>query len=301
MVRVVAVTLWIEVVVSSEFQGQLEPMVDGSNLPDMSGLRKPVEIAQEIADDVMTDLDKLSRYLGRHPEGRGSLEAQALLPPELWELFPSDELEHLRSWAEPALASRNLHWSKGISCGVSLRVPELRGDEPMCLSLGRIELALAVGSENLKRDVCAFCPSKNQCQYKVQERYFLTKPPRVVFAPHDYAHIPVPGGWIPDAVILDENLRTGGIDMGTTTPANTILGYQIQPEKLLEAHRLTTPDTPMGPKEILAWRFRKEVLEAICEGQRFITHGGMVTVPKVRPFIWNEQALLVLDGTLSLL
>ncbi|UWR76651.1 hypothetical protein K4L04_01435 [Phaeobacter inhibens] len=170
--------------------------------------------------------------------------------------------------------------------------------EPMCLSLGRIELALAVGSENLNRDVCAFCPSKNQCQYKVQERYFLTKPPRVVFAPHDYAHIPVPGGWIPDAVILDENLRTGGIDMGTTTPANTILGYQIQPEKLLEAHRLTTPDTPMGPKEILAWRLRKEVLEAICEGQRFITHGGMVTVPKVRPFIWNEQALLVLDGTL---
>lgn len=83
---------------SSEFQGQLEPMVDGSRVPDISGLRKPVEIAQEIADEVMDDLDKLSRYLGRHPDGRGSLEAQALLPQELWNLFPSDELEQLSSW-----------------------------------------------------------------------------------------------------------------------------------------------------------------------------------------------------------
>ncbi|UWS07070.1 tellurite resistance TerB family protein [Phaeobacter inhibens] len=84
---------------SSEFQGQLEPLVDGNTVPDISGLRKPVEIAQEIADEVMDDLDKLSRYLGRNPDGRGSLEAQALLPRELWDLFPSEELEHLRAWA----------------------------------------------------------------------------------------------------------------------------------------------------------------------------------------------------------
>ncbi|WP_291734612.1 tellurite resistance TerB C-terminal domain-containing protein [Leisingera sp. F5] len=83
---------------SSEFQGQLEPLVDGNKVPDISGLRKPVEIAQEIADEVMDDLDKLSRYLGRNADGRGSLEAQALLPQELWDLFPSDELEQLRSW-----------------------------------------------------------------------------------------------------------------------------------------------------------------------------------------------------------
>lgn len=84
---------------SSEFQGQLEPMVNGAKVPDISGLRKPVEIAQEIADEVMDDLDKLSRYLGRNPDGRGSVEAQALLPQELWELFPSEELERLKTWA----------------------------------------------------------------------------------------------------------------------------------------------------------------------------------------------------------
>lgn len=93
---------------SSEFQGQLEPMVDGSRVPDISGLRKPVEIAQEIADEVMDDLDKLSRYLGRHPDGRGSLEAQALLPQELWNLFPSDELEQLSSWAATIVESGGL-------------------------------------------------------------------------------------------------------------------------------------------------------------------------------------------------
>lgn len=84
---------------SSEFQAQIEPTLDGAKVPDISGLRKPVEIAQEIADEVMDDLDKLSRYLGRNPDGRGSVEAQALLPQELWELFPSEELERLKTWA----------------------------------------------------------------------------------------------------------------------------------------------------------------------------------------------------------
>ena len=93
---------------SSEFQGQLEPTVNGAKVPDISGLRKPVEIAQEIADEVMDDLDKLSRYLGRNPDGRGSVEALALLPQELWELFPSAELEKLKAWASDRVGSGGL-------------------------------------------------------------------------------------------------------------------------------------------------------------------------------------------------
>lgn len=84
---------------SQEFTGSLNSSVDGKPVPDISGLRKPVEIAQEIADEIMDDLDKFSRYLGRNPDGRGSLEAQALLPSELWQIFPSEELEALKSWA----------------------------------------------------------------------------------------------------------------------------------------------------------------------------------------------------------
>ena len=84
---------------SSEFQGSANPTVDGKPVPDISGLRKPVEIAQELADEVMNDLDKLSRFLGRNPDGRGSVEAHALLPSELWDSFPSEEMNRLKSWA----------------------------------------------------------------------------------------------------------------------------------------------------------------------------------------------------------
>lgn len=89
---------------SQEFTGSLNPSVDGKPVPDISGLRKPVEIAQEIADEVMDDLDKFSRYLGRNVDGGGSLEAQALLPSELWQIFPSKELEALKSWAATIVA-----------------------------------------------------------------------------------------------------------------------------------------------------------------------------------------------------
>ncbi len=84
---------------SSEFQGSANPTVDGKPVPDISGLRKPIEIAQELADEVMNDLDKLSRFLGRNPDGRGSVEAHALMPTELWEAFPSEEMARLKSWA----------------------------------------------------------------------------------------------------------------------------------------------------------------------------------------------------------
>ena len=84
---------------SSEFNGTVNPTVNGRPVPDISGLRKPIEIAQEIADEVMGDLEKFSRYLGRNPDGRGSVEAHALLPAELRKMFPSEELEQIKAWA----------------------------------------------------------------------------------------------------------------------------------------------------------------------------------------------------------
>lgn len=85
---------------SGEFETTLAPSVNGQSIPDISGLRKPVEIAQELAEEVMGDLDKLSRFLGRNPGGRGTVEAHALLPFELWQTFPSEEIDSLRSWSE---------------------------------------------------------------------------------------------------------------------------------------------------------------------------------------------------------
>lgn len=83
---------------SREFEGTVNPSIDGKPVPDISGLRKPIEIAQEVADEVMDDLDKFSRYLGRNPDGRGSVEAHALLPGELRQMFPSEDLEKIKAW-----------------------------------------------------------------------------------------------------------------------------------------------------------------------------------------------------------
>ncbi|MCK4860763.1 MAG: TerB N-terminal domain-containing protein [Rhodobacteraceae bacterium] len=108
---------------SSEFEGTLNPTVDGKAVSDISGLRKPVKVAQEIADEVMGDLDKFSRYLGRNPDGRGSLEAQALLPSELWPLFPSEEFEKLKFWA------RDIVEAGGVTPVIDI-IARLEGTQP---------------------------------------------------------------------------------------------------------------------------------------------------------------------------
>ncbi|GGD39164.1 plasma membrane H+-transporting two-sector ATPase C subunit [Croceicoccus pelagius] len=93
---------------SGEFGGNIPISANGKPILDISGLRKPVEIAQEIADEAMDELDKFSRYIGRNPDGRGTIEAQALLPAELWSLFPSSELEELKDWAREQVAAGGL-------------------------------------------------------------------------------------------------------------------------------------------------------------------------------------------------
>jgi uncharacterized tellurite resistance protein B-like protein len=93
---------------SGEFGGSIPISANGKPILDISDLRKPVEIAQEIADEAMDELDKFSRYLGRNPAGRGTIEAQALLPAELWNLFPSRELEELKTWAQAQVEAGGL-------------------------------------------------------------------------------------------------------------------------------------------------------------------------------------------------
>jgi hypothetical protein len=49
---------------SGEFKADLVPEFDGSPVLDVSGLRKSMEIAQEVADEAMEALDGYSRFLG---------------------------------------------------------------------------------------------------------------------------------------------------------------------------------------------------------------------------------------------
>ncbi|MGH9425271.1 MAG: TerB N-terminal domain-containing protein, partial [Terriglobia bacterium] len=93
---------------SGEFSGKVSLSANDKPIPDISGIRQPIEIAQEIADAAMDELDKLSRYLGRNPDGRGTIEAHALLPAVLWESFPSTEFEGIRIWASEKVAEGGL-------------------------------------------------------------------------------------------------------------------------------------------------------------------------------------------------
>lgn len=96
-------------------------------IPDVTDLRSPVQKAQKIADEAMDELDKFSRYLGRNPDGRGSIEAQALLPAELWGLFPSEELEELKDWARELVAAGGLVPALDVISRLEGETPEKLG------------------------------------------------------------------------------------------------------------------------------------------------------------------------------
>ena len=108
---------------SGEFEVELPITVNGRQVPDISTLRAPVNEAQTFATAAMDELDKYSRYLGRNPDGRGTLEAQALLPSSLWPHFPSIELEKLKAWAEALVESGGLVPALDV-------IERLEGDRP---------------------------------------------------------------------------------------------------------------------------------------------------------------------------
>jgi hypothetical protein len=81
---------------------------------DISGLTKPVTLAQAIADEAMDELDKLSRFLGRSPDRKGSFEAHALLPTCLWDKFPSEQRQDLINWVKTA--SKREAWCPCARC-----------------------------------------------------------------------------------------------------------------------------------------------------------------------------------------
>lgn len=108
---------------SGEFEAALELKANGKSVPDISSLRQPLTLAQNIADAAMSDLDKYSRFLGRNPDGRGSLEAHALLPQVLWSVLPSSEIDELRQWCQDIVASDGF-------VAVSKLVTKLEGQAP---------------------------------------------------------------------------------------------------------------------------------------------------------------------------
>jgi len=95
-----------------------------ANLPDISTLSKPVSDMAALAEAATQKLEKYSRYLGRNPDGRGTLEVQALLPLELRAHFPSHELEELRAWVSSKVENSGLVLTTDIIAKLEGKKPE---------------------------------------------------------------------------------------------------------------------------------------------------------------------------------
>lgn len=79
----------------------------GHGVPDVASLSAPLAQLREIAGEACNDLDAYSRYLGRHPDGAGTVAALALLPPGIER--PADAAtQTLLAWADDSLGASDL-------------------------------------------------------------------------------------------------------------------------------------------------------------------------------------------------
>ncbi|AYN19054.1 TerB N-terminal domain-containing protein [Alcaligenes aquatilis] len=69
---------------SSGFQGYRQPTLNFGETPDVSVLTGPVKKIQSLVDSVTKELETFSRFLGRNPDDKASLEGLLLLPATLW-------------------------------------------------------------------------------------------------------------------------------------------------------------------------------------------------------------------------
>ena len=106
---------------SGNFEIDLTKRIGGA--PDIARLSKPLNQISPIVEGATTELDKFSRYLGRNPDGRGSIEAHALLPDPLRALFPCPELDELKAWARDRI-------DQGGLVPVAALVERLEGTRP---------------------------------------------------------------------------------------------------------------------------------------------------------------------------
>jgi uncharacterized tellurite resistance protein B-like protein len=81
---------------SASFRGIFE--IDFSNLPNVTKLKQPKENIYELVNSCVDELDSYSRYLGRNPDKKDSLEALALLPNDILSEQQKNELNRFSGW-----------------------------------------------------------------------------------------------------------------------------------------------------------------------------------------------------------
>ena len=73
---------------------------ESASYPDISRIRQPLRIAKRIADECWQALAPFSRFVGRKPAYRDTIEGHVLLPTDLAIHRPNDDLRRLHQWAD---------------------------------------------------------------------------------------------------------------------------------------------------------------------------------------------------------
>ncbi|WP_395715134.1 TerB N-terminal domain-containing protein [Reyranella sp.] len=94
---------WTYRAASGSFLVDLESRL--GNLPDVANLTSPTNKMRVILDACAEELEGYSRFLGRRPDGRGTLQALSLLPPELVHTSEGAEVTKFREWLDAQLAN----------------------------------------------------------------------------------------------------------------------------------------------------------------------------------------------------
>lgn len=81
---------------SAGLRGISEVTLTFGDLPDVTVLTKPINDLWLLAEEATALLESYSRYLGRHPEARGAIEAYVLLPVVVWPEFAQSALNELK-------------------------------------------------------------------------------------------------------------------------------------------------------------------------------------------------------------
>src|SRR5882724_1058186 len=88
---------------SASFRGLIEH--DAGDIPDVTVLERPIGALRELANEAADSLDGYSRFIGKYPEKRDSMDAVVLLPPLLW---PRDSLVSLGVWLKQLNVEREM-------------------------------------------------------------------------------------------------------------------------------------------------------------------------------------------------
>ncbi len=81
---------------TSSFRGDVEVPI--SDLPDVTETTGPANKIRDIANACTDELEGYSRYLGRNPDGRNSIEATAYLPQPLLSKHAGKNFQELNNW-----------------------------------------------------------------------------------------------------------------------------------------------------------------------------------------------------------